>query len=441
MLSLSAALAAAFALASAAQTSPGCADFPADTVRSVELEGLRTTHRQVVLRELLNAPGAPFDCDKWRREKIRLEDLDVFADVRLRADTTGGKTTLVYSFRELPPYIPFVAAAKTEQDGLSLGPALTSLNFLGWDIRSEFIARFGGTTEFQASLSSPWIGSLPVEYDLAALRVDSYNRFESFHEDSWRFKLDLAQRLWEPPQGGGIAHIIYAGELFLLDLGGAQDAAGRGLLLNAGGDWIPRAGLGFLWDGRDRKHEPTRGWYQEARVTENGGWLGGPADFAEWLVDTRVYLPWFNRHTLLAAGLYQYRTGEVGKDIGLYDRFHLGGINTLRGFGNDALHGKSELILTLENRMDWIRKRNFRMWGWGGWYGLQGILGMEAASAWDHSALVEGDMEPAVYAGVHLTIAGVDRIRLEFGSKTARFQFWYDVGILEKADIQRFRSR
>src|SRR6185436_4059263 len=143
-------------------------------IQSLELEGLKTTHREVVLRELLNKPGEPFSCEAWNREKTRLEDLDVFAEVRLQADTAGGKTALVYSFRELPPYLPFVAMNKTEQDGLSIGPALASLNFLGWDIRSEFIARFGGTTEFQVSLSSPWLGPWPIEYDLAALRVDSY---------------------------------------------------------------------------------------------------------------------------------------------------------------------------------------------------------------------------------------------------------------------------
>jgi hypothetical protein len=441
------ALLAAFSLIPlAAQSSTGCPEIPDARVQSIELEGLKTTRPTVVKRELINRAGETFSCEDWLREKTRLEDLDVFAEIRIRFDTASGHDALIYSFRELPPYIPFIAMSKTEQDGLSLGPALASLNLFGWDIRSEFIARFGGTTEFQASMSSPWIGSWPVEYDLAALRVDSYNRFENFHEDSWRLKLDLAQRVWEPvkARGGpwaGVAQILYAGEFFVLDPGGAPDSSGRAILLEKDGDWIPRLGTGVLWDGRDRRHDPTRGWYQELRVTQNGGWLGGPADFTEWLADTRFYLPWLPRNTLLAAGLYQFRTGAVGKDLGKYDRYHVGGVNTLRGYGNDAFRGKSEVILTLENRMDWILRRTFRLWGWGGYYGLQGILGVEAASLWDHEALLERELHPGVYAGVHLIIAGVDRIRLEFGSKTAKFEFHYDVGILEKADIQRFRAR
>ena len=33
-------------------------------------------------------------------------------------------------------------------------------------------------------MSSPWLGDWPVEYDLALIRVDSYNPYEGFHEDS-----------------------------------------------------------------------------------------------------------------------------------------------------------------------------------------------------------------------------------------------------------------
>jgi outer membrane protein assembly factor BamA len=409
---------------------------PADSleIAALELRGLRTTRREVVLRELLNGPGRRFHCSRWELEKIKLEDLDVFADISLETAVRDSQVTLIYTFRELPPYIPFIALAKTEQDGLSLGPALASLNFLGQGIRAEFLSRFGGTTEFQLSLSSRRLGSLPLEYDLAALRVDSYNHFNDFHEDSWRYKLDLAHRI------RGRFSLIYMGEIFLVG------ADRPGIMLSgdpSGGerDFIPRLGAGWQWDGRDRRHNPTRGVYQEFRYTLAGNGLGGPADYSEWLGDGRVYLPWQSRHVLQLAGLYQYRSGVVGRTLGVYDRFHVGGINTLRGYGNDAFQGKSEFLLTLENRMDWLGKRTVKLWRWSGYYGLQGIVGVEAASLWDHTALLERDFHTGVYAGVHILMAGVDRIRLECGSKFAKFSFTYDIGILDKADIQRFRAR
>ena len=273
-----------------------------------------------------------------------------------------------------------------------------------------------------------------MEYDLAAIRVDSYNHIEGFHEDSWRFKLDLAHRM------GGKSQLLYNGELFRIKAENL-DPAQRSVTLDPGGDFIPRFGGGYLWDGRDRRHNPRRGVYQELRLTQNGGFLGGEADYSEWLSDTRVYFPLQKRNVLYFGVLYQYRTGDSGSTFPLYDRFHAGGANTLRGFGNDAYQGRSECIATLENRVDLIRKRVFKLWSWGGYYGLQGVTGVEAASLWGHRALMEGDFHAGAYAGIHLILAGVDKIRLEVGSNTAKLDIHTTFGILEKADVQRFRAR
>jgi outer membrane protein assembly factor BamA len=419
-----------------APAADGCGEADSLRIQAQEFAGLRTTRPEVVRRELRNRPGERFSCAKWEAEQARLEDLDIFAEVSLRTQVKDSQVVLTYAFRELPPYLPFIAVSKTEQDGLSLGPALASLNFLGQGVRAEFISRFGGTTEFQGSVSSTRLWDLPVKYDFAVLRVDSYNRFEAFHEDSWRAKLDLAQSLGESglPEP---AYILYAGELFFLN----HAKGDSGVLLDRGGDFVPRLATGLMWDGRDRRHNPRRGLYQEVRVTQNGGFLGGPADYREWLSDSRFYLPWQNRNVAVISNLYQFRDGTLGHSFGRYDRFHVGGVNTLRGYGNDAFQGKSENVFTLENRTDLVHKRTLSLWRWSAYYALQGVVGWEAASLWDHNSLLERDFHSGGYLGMDLLIAGVDRIRLEAGSKSAKFQLIFDLGILDKADIQRFRAR
>ena len=127
--------------------------------------------------------------------------------------------------------------------------------------------------------------------------------------------------------------------------------------------------------------------------------------------------------------------------IGPNKSFHAGGVNTLRGYPHDAYRGKSECLVDVENRVDLLRKRTLRMWRWSAFYAMQGVLGVESASLWDHEALVERSFHPGYYAGLHLLVAGVDRIRLEFGSNFAKFELETDLGILDKPDIQRFRAR
>jgi outer membrane protein assembly factor BamA len=421
---------------SLADSEASCPDAEGLRVTFQDFQGLLGTDADVVVRELRNHPGDRFTCAKWEKERSALADLDIFSEIRLEAAVRDSQVALTYHFRELPPYIPFIAVTKTDQDGLSLGPALASLNFLGTGIHFELITRFGGTTEAQTSLTSSRLAGLPLQYDLALIHIDSYNDFEAFHEDSWRTKLDAALGMgeWGWPEP---AYLISYAELFRL----APSKGDSDVLLDPGGDWVPRLAIGARWDGRDRRHLPRRGLFQELRVTENGGVLGGPADYLEWLSDSRAYIPLSERNTLVAMALYQYRDGTLGRTFGRYDRFHAGGTNTLRGYGHDAFRGKSECILTLENRFDLMRKRNVRLWNWGLYLALQGVAGLEAASLWEHNALMERDFHPTAYVGLHLLSAGIDRVRLEAGTKFAKFEVEWDLGIFDKADVQRFRAR
>src|SRR6267142_5199312 len=127
--------------AAPAQSQPAdfCREADSLRIQSVDFQGLASTSPGVARRELRNRVGERFSCERWEAEQARLEDLDIFADVSLRTAVKDSQVALTYVVRELPPYLPFVALAKTEQDGLSLGPALASVNFLGQGIRAEFI--------------------------------------------------------------------------------------------------------------------------------------------------------------------------------------------------------------------------------------------------------------------------------------------------------------
>ncbi len=399
-------------------------------IHGIRFEGLRHTRPHIVQRELLNQNEQPFSCSAWKIEQGRLEGLDIFSSVELAYIFENDESILVYQFKELPSYIPYISVLKTDQDGFSAGPALASLNFLGRDIRVEMVGRFGGTVEYMASASSPWLGDWPVEFDAALIGVDSYNQLEGFAEKSFRFKTNLIHRIPGP------IHLTYSGEAFWI-----SDSKAGNLLSNGNWDWVPRLGAGLLWDGRDRKVHTREGWYQEVQYTQNGGLLGGPAHFGEWLSDTRLYWNWYPSEILHVSSLYRYRTGETGRTIGSYDDFHLGGANSFRGTGPNHASGVREWIVFLENRHTLIDKKQVSLAGIHAYFGLQGVMGLETGNVWNHSRLVPDSFIPGWYGGLHLLIAGVDRLRFEMGSKTTKLMMSYHLGLMEKSQIQRFRSR
>src|SRR5262249_273307 len=155
-----------------------------------------------------------------------------------------------------------------------------ALNVLGTGKRLDLLARFGGTTEYQIALSGrQWFGHA-AEFGAAWIHVDSYNSFDAFHENSHRFK---AEGFW-PWVGTRRFGVVGYAEYFHIT--SDQDS----ITLRRGGDGVPRLGAGLRWDSRDRALLPRRGFFAEARWTQNGGALGGPADFREQLADARAYL-------------------------------------------------------------------------------------------------------------------------------------------------------
>ncbi|MFO7751575.1 MAG: outer membrane protein assembly factor BamA [Desulfobacteraceae bacterium] len=86
-------------------------------------------------------------------------------------------------------------------------------------------------------------------------------------------------------------------------------------------------------DSRDQTFVPTEGSLNKISVEYAGGPLGGEIDFIKYYVETGWYFPLFWKLTgvLHAEGGYLDDQTDGDTDID-YERFYLGGINSIRGF-------------------------------------------------------------------------------------------------------------
>ena len=417
----------AVAVSRAAPTSTTCPPFEGRPIATVEFQGLNHTRSSVVKDALENRQGGLFSCKDWETERNRLKDLDIFADVTLLAQPRQDSVSLVYRFRELPPFLPLASVSKTDQDGWSVGPAVALMNVLGTGKRLDLLTRFGGTTEYQAQISGRQLFGHPAEFSAAWIHSDSYNPFDSAHENSHRIK---GEGFW-PWMGNREFGMIGLAEYFWIRASSAK------ITLRSTGDEVPRIGLGLRWDTRDRVLIPRRGFFLETRFTQNGGELGGPSDFWEEMTDMRAYLPFTRRQGFATSALYQYRKGLLGS----YDHFHVGGANTLRGYTDNSYYGQNECLLNGEYRFDAVEERIQKLGSWSLNYGVQLVAGVDAASLWNGNFAMPGILHPGVYGGVHILIPGMERIRLEVGSKTTRMDLLFTAGLFEKTTVQRFKTR
>ncbi|MBF0431173.1 MAG: BamA/TamA family outer membrane protein [Fibrobacteria bacterium] len=407
-------------------------------ISKIRFIGLKTTEPSVVHRELIHKKGSVYNKGTWVIEKKRLERQDIFASVRLELAQKKNQVELRYQFEELPAVIPFIGGKKTDQDGIIIGPALATLNFLGRDIRLESYGRSsikgpGKAMEFQAVASALWLGGLPIEYWLQYVYTNSYNSFESFPEKSHMALLELNQRI------GSFWNIKYKAEFFSI----ATEPDNRDILLtkNSTQDNIPRFGFGLVRDTRESRINPHRGLYSEIMYTHSGGFAGSHANFGEWLADFRSFIPLRQKHILHLSFLGQYRTGRIGA----YDRFHVSGANTLRAYNpiTDGFSGTSEILSFAEYRYEVINKKTIRLLNLTGFYGLQLVAGTDLAYVWDRNNFQEGIHGASYYLGAHILLPGLDRIRLELGNKalSAKLDMGFTLGLFERTAVQRWRIR
>jgi outer membrane protein insertion porin family len=90
-------------------------------------------------------------------------------------------------------------------------------------------------------------------------------------------------------------------------------------------------------DTRDLIFNTTKGSLNSVTVEYAGGPLGGTNYFTRYGANSGWYIPLFWGTTFFANGRWGYITRNPGGDLPLYEKFYLGGINSIRGFKYNAI--------------------------------------------------------------------------------------------------------
>lgn len=420
------------------------------TVKEIKYSGLEKTRSFVADSRILHRPGDEFSEETWIKEKNNLMDLDIFAGIELEQSETDEGIILNYKFTELPAFIVFPAMKRTDQDGLLMGPGLTIMNLFGTGIHQEFLNRFTvapepmRAKEFLSYTNIPDVFGLDMVTDVTVNYFNSYNALKLYNENSVYSVADMTFRL-----PGHFSMIASLSSLNVRhDPGSEEFTAGSTVMRmfygDGGWDYIPGAGAGLVLDTRERLMNPHRGFYAEARCSLYGKKLGGDGDYSEIITDFRGYLPAGRSHIFHLSLLGRYRPGSLPA----YELYHAGGVNSLRTFMPDPeICGQHEFLGTMEYRYELFTGRQVSLLGLNGWYGLQLAAGMDNAVEWLPGETFRGGRYfNSFYAGIHLLVPALERVRLEFGFNTGdphdrNIRFGINLGWYEKSYTQRRRVR
>ena len=411
-----------------------------ERIQKIEILGLKQTQEKVVKREIIHRIGDVVDTVILKKERSLLLDLDLFAEVNIRQIKRNDSLILSYEMKELLQNLFFPAGKKTDGLGWIVGPAYTSLNLAGLDIRIEAFYRTSiqpqwfETNEFLTSLSSPYLFDLPIQYDISLLKLQSKNEIIGFEENSLHFKgefqpvISKYQRL--------LAHI----EFFQIDHIGDKK-----YLSHTNKDYYSLPILGWIWDSRNQRINTHNGLYQEVSWGQSLNFASNIQRFYQGTIDTRFFWSPSTQHIFLFSALSLFRIGASG----FYNDRYFGGPNSYRILNLDSTqHGQSEILSSLEYRYEWFDKSPYRVNSLNidSWWGLQNIFGIDFVSPIQSQSFYWNDIKNArkiidPFVGLDLLIPGIDRLRFILGLNTKKVELNFSTGLFEKTQTQRWRSR
>ena len=345
-------------------------------VESIKVEGNTITKTRVILRELALRPGDVFDLKRMNTSENRLRNTRYFGDVRMNPESTNvpGRRDLSVTVSEGRTGNFTFGAGFGSVESAVVYFELTQGNFDLFNWRSGFRGD-GQKFRFRASLGStsneviiafeePWLFEQRLAFGVELFRRESDYNSSDYNELRTGFELYLRRRLFELVEAR-MSYRFEIVEIFDVNMGTYPDAKDgiADVFQAAAGekDVVSKVGLTLLRDTRDSLMFTRRG-NRTSLMSELAG-LGGDVNYLKLEARTAHFIPTFDLYeqTFSIIG----RVGTVSTysnsdEVPFYDRFYLGGPDSLRGFEHrdvgprdnddkdEAIGGNSYSMLSFE---------------------------------------------------------------------------------------------
>ncbi len=294
-------------------------------VGNIEILGNTRTRDNVIRREFRLREGDLFDSRKLKRTKQRINNLQFFDSVKI--DTKRGDSPelidMTTTVAERPTGAFTFGAGFSSVEKVIFNASISQNNLFGkgqqLNLTTSLSAR---RTNFNLGFTDPRI----LDSDIT-MGVDLFNTqsdFFSFDSETTgaglRFGKNLSETDWL-----GIGYRYSVTEVSNVAPGNATT-----FLFN-GRTTTSRIGPSWIRDTRDNFLNPTQGQRHVVRFALAGSVLGG-ADFYKTAYEGTWYKPLIGKLVFAFHTEVEMADGYGGEDLPVFERFFLGGSNSLRGF-------------------------------------------------------------------------------------------------------------
>jgi len=388
----------------------------------INIVGNTKTRDKVIRRLLTIVEGDLYSKSKLKDSYQAINRLHYFEDVDFQTEkgADAAYTDVNIRVKEKPTGMFSVGAGYSAVDNAVFTAQVSQQNLFGLGQTLNFKASLGGrATNYEISFVEPWLFDMPLWIKLDLWKM--FREYDSYSMKSQGWGGTFGYPLWEH-FSGYVGYKLSTDEIYdFLPSASSIIKRQMGKIVSSS------LSLSLGRDTTDDNIFPTKGTKNNLTVQYTGGFLQGDADFMKYLLTAAWYRPLPGDTVFSLKGRWGYLQERGDKEAPVYERFTLGGINSLRGLRsvgpvdpatNDVIGGFTMLNASAEFIFPLIRDA-----------GMKGVLFYDTGNSWE-SGYHLGDMRRTAGVGIRW-FSPIGPLRLEWGhvldsregESSSRFEF------------------
>ncbi|PKN10216.1 MAG: outer membrane protein assembly factor BamA, partial [Deltaproteobacteria bacterium HGW-Deltaproteobacteria-7] len=377
-------------------------------ISRIGISGNTITRDKVIRRQLSIVEGDLYSSSKLKKSYSGLNYLRYFEEIDFQTEKApDNKMDINIRVKEKNTGMFMIGAGYSAVDKAIIMAQISQQNFLGYGQTLSLKASLGSTTNnYELSFVEPWLFDLPLW-----CKADLWNyksSYDSYTVETKGTGLTLGYPIWDRVTG-------YVGYKFSIDaIKDVNQATATSYVKRQEGERYTSAmTFSLVYDTTDDSMFPTKGIKASTSVQHAGVPFGGNVEFTKYGGALVGYYSLFKDIVLAGKSKIGYlQNNDVSDDrLPLYERYVLGGLNSLRGLRyvgptnsgtSDVIGGKTMVTFTAEIVFPLIKDA-----------GMKGVIFYDAGNTWDNNYYLD-DLRQTCGAGIRW-YSPIGPLRLEYG--------------------------
>ena len=297
-------------------------------IEKIDITGNVRTRDKVIRREVELGEGDLYSASELKRSRGNLKRLGYFEDVQITETRGSGsdRMNLGLSVKERPTGSISLGLGYSSVDKVIGTASISQANFMGTGLKLDLSGTVSASSSrYIFGITEPWLFDRPISAGL-----DLYNTEREYPDFNLRkqgFDLRFGFPITNRYTRGFITYKLE--DVFITEV---AETASSLIKEQEGASTESSIRLQIRRDTRNDAFFPSEGSVVNLITEFAGGPLGGTSYFVKYEADAVRFFPMAWDTVFSLHGAIGYVHSYDGHDAPVYERYYLGGINSIRGF-------------------------------------------------------------------------------------------------------------